>query len=123
MNETDRQLSLMILVNSLAEPEVQSLIEAEYGAPIFLESKNGQRAVSLAALLDLFKNLGPVLGKIAPLIPLIIGIFTGGFSVPAVMAIVQALLTVFGVAQDRAQEIVQASTAQAQASLAAPPSP
>ncbi len=84
-------IASLIVLKLVNDPEVCAALEAKYGAPVFLESSSGAKAIDLSALLALFT-------KFAPLIPLILSLFMGGgFSPTVIAALITALAEAFGV--------------------------
>lgn len=100
----DSDLTSLIVLKLVNDPEIRAALEARHGEPVFLESNDGKQAVSLSALLAL-------LTKFAPLIPLILGLFTGGgFSAAALAALIQALAEAFGIPASKIQAALAAPT-------------
>jgi hypothetical protein len=107
-------LATIILTELGNNETVRQASEQAYGAPVFLEAKNGARAIDFGAIITLIT-------KFAPLLPLIVGIFApGAFSIPALIAVITAILGAFGVAQAQAEEAARSIASSVMASMDGP---
>ena len=96
---TPDQLSVReAFLQTLNDMTIRQNMENAAGEELFMEARdrsgNPKVALNLAGFLGLITKFLPT---ILNLLPAIIGLFTGGgFSVPAVVAIIQGLLSAFG---------------------------
>ncbi len=87
----------------MAVPEIKKLSEEFAGSELFLESKRSDGTVVRAL------DFGTLLKLLPTLLPVILALFTGGgFSVPAITALIQALLSIFGQSSTAASSAWQA---------------
>lgn len=87
-----------VFLKTLNDPVIRQNMENASGEELFLEARdssgNAKTALNLGGFLGLITKFLP---SILQFLPLILGLFTGGgFSVPAVVALIQALLAAFG---------------------------
>lgn len=101
MNDENKALLGSFLLQVAAIPEGQKLLQAlNDGEPVVLEAKNGKKALDFDWLLGLLPKLGDFL-------PLIISIFTGGFSPQLIIALIQVIAKLFGVSESTARAMMQ----------------
>lgn len=90
-------------LNKVAEvPELQAVLEQMAGAPILLESRDGRRAIPLDSLVDLLPQIGKFL-------PIILSLFTGGFSPALILQVIKILAELFGVSEESARAMMRTS--------------
>lgn len=87
-------------------PEIKKLSQELAGSELFLESRRTDGTVVRAL------DLGTLLKLLPTLLPVILALFTGGgFSIPAITALIQALLSIFGASSTPAASVWQAPQA------------
>ncbi len=87
-------------------PEIHKALEDAFGDEVFLESRKKDGTIVKSI------NWDAILKIIPQLLPIILGLFTGGgLSVPAIMALIQALLAIFSPATSKALQAAHAPQA------------
>jgi hypothetical protein len=104
---SDQLLARSILLAVFNDLTVRQAMEDSAGQEIFLESKNKNgnpiAAIDFSGLFNLFVKFLPQIGT---LLPLILGVFSGGFTAPAIAAIIKILLDLFQNTQNSTQSTV-----------------
>lgn len=91
----EERLGRAALLATLNSMEVRKEFEDMAGQAVFIEAQDAQgnkkAAIDFGGLFALLGKLGPLIGT---LLPIILSIFTGGFSPATIAALIQALLQI-----------------------------